>query len=191
MITDLRYAELALAAYETATIATADIQALIVEEAGETVIALRGTHDVEALVRDLLAAVVRHDPILGPVSESFVADAEQLAWRLDAKLLGRWSVTGHSKAAPEAQALARIMAAMGNPPARVVVFAPPQVGPLAPFPFPGTAYAMQHDPIPDLPPNRGRPQALTMLDWIGPVPLDRLQCHAMAAYRAALLSASG
>jgi hypothetical protein len=191
MITDLDLADWALKAYaQPATIETADVHCLVGEAEGVQILALRGTDPRRPvdLLRDAEAAGVRDDPILGPVSESFLADAEQLAWRVAAILSPGFVVTGHSKGAADAQALAALLAYMGKAPARLTTFASPQLGLLPGMigTLPGTDYVMQHDPIPDVPPNRGRPRTITMLPWIGAVPFDRLECHAMMGYRDAI-----
>lgn len=187
MISDSRLAQLALASYsQPATIETADIHAVITQEDGYVVIALRGTNPAHLvdLLRDVGADETRHDPILGATPETFLADAEQLAWRLDKYLHDPWIGTAHSKGAGEIQDLAAVLTYMGRPPTRLVTFAAPQVGKLNGLiaTVPGRDYAMQHDLVPDVPPNRGIPRSWTQIPWIGPVPLDRLECHSMALY---------
>ena len=190
ILTDIDLADLALASYaEPATVETSDVHALIVERDGIQIIALRGTdpHHLIDLIRDAEAVGLRRDPILGDVSASFLGDAEQLVWRLWPSLRAPYALTGHSKGAAEAQALAAILAHMGRPPMRLAAFEPPLLwlcnGLVAALP--GIATRHGDDEITEWP-KHGQAQPLTLLPWIGPRPLDPLAYHYMQGVRAAL-----
>jgi hypothetical protein len=188
-----RCARAAIAAYNApATLETADVHALLIEEDGALIVALRGTNP-EHLVdlwRDAGAAIVRDDPILGPVPESFASDAEQLLWRLLPRLHPgkRLYLTGHSKGASEAQILAAMLGHIGFWPDFVAAFEPAPVGTLngAFLGQAGLATRLGLDPIVRLPSDRPHAQPLLQLDWPGAPPLDPLRYHAMANVRAAL-----
>jgi hypothetical protein len=178
VITRLVYADLALASYtEPATIETPDIHALIKDVDGFTLVGLRGTNPAKFvdLGRDLLASQTR--------AESFLADAEQLAWRLVRRLTGPYGIGAHSKGGAEGQALAAIMTYLGKPPAALYTWGSPQMGKLGGLiaTLPGADFARQHDPIPDEP-RRGTPRPRVILPWPGPAPFNRIDCHAMQAY---------
>jgi len=190
-----RLAVAAVASYsQPATIETDDVHALLIEEDGCLVVALRGTnpeHWID-LWRDAEAAIMRHDPILGAVPESFAEDAEQLLWRLLPRLKPGQPVylAGHSKGASEAQILAAMMAHAGFAPAFLAAFEPAPVGTLQGLlkTQAGIATCLGHDPIPRLPLGRPHAQELTLLPWSGVPPFDQLRYHAMEGVRAALLA---
>ena len=187
MNSDIDLAEAALAAYSNpATIETARVHAYITQPAGGQIIALRGTNpkDLIDLALDAEMIKLRNDPIFGPCTDVAMTNAEQLIWRLWPLLQDPFDITGHSKAAIEAQALAAILKHMGRAPRRLVVFAPPQLGDLGGYlsDVPGVAYRHGEDPVTDFPVNRGRPQSLLGLPWVGHTPLDKLDYHAMQGY---------
>jgi hypothetical protein len=191
LITTLQLADASLAAYVLqATVETDDVHCVISQVGDTQVIALRGTdpdHFIDLLL-DAKAIFSRDDPILGSCSESFVADAEQLLWRLWPLLRDPFAITGHSKGASEAQALAAMLTHMGRPPICVTVFEPAQVGTLNDIllKLPGIATRHGGDFVTQEPSGRGHAQPLTLLPWVGPRPLNPIAYHAMAGVRAAV-----
>ena len=101
MISDMQLLDWAARSYtEPATVETADAHCLIGIEDEVQVLALRGTDDPRDLIdlwRDVGAAEVRDDPILGKTSASFLADAEQLVWRVRGILQPGYALTGHKQ----------------------------------------------------------------------------------------------
>lgn len=189
MITDLLLADLALASYDLpATIETPNVHALIKESDGVVLLALRGTADAIALLRDAEALHERDDPILGRTPDSFAADAEQILWRIFARFTGPWAGGAHSKGGSELLDLAAMMRVIGRPPVRIAAFEPAPVGPLAGLIDPAWTLITRHgdDEIPEAPPWRPHPSPVTALAWVGPRPLNPLDFHAMAGVRAAI-----
>ena len=191
MITDLDLADWALAAYaRPATIETDDAHALIGAANGVQVIAMRGTdptHFID-LIRDAEAVGLRNDPIFGPVSASFIEDAEEIVWRLWPLLADPFAITGHSKGGDDAQGVGAILTRMGRPPIRLSVFEPAQLGRLNGTldPIPGIATRHGEDEITQFPLDRGHAQRLVELPWTGGLVLNPLDYHAMAGVRAAV-----
>lgn len=188
-----RCAGVALAAYTSpASIETDVVHALIVEAPDLTIVGLRGTDPWQLidLFIDAAAAVERDDPILGRAPASFLADAEQLFWRLLPKLPADrpFAIAGHSKGASEAQLLAAMFKAIGRPAAFLGAFEPAAVGLLNGLLSAGPGLATRHglDPITDLPPGRAHAQILCALPWLGPPARTPLDYHSMQGVNDAL-----
>lgn len=191
----LRAAELAISSYQVPlTIETDDVHALIVEDPDITWIVPRGTdpRNIVDLWRDLSAIVKRNDPIFGLTPNSFLADAEQLYWRLAPKIppARPIGVAGHSKGGSESLVLGGMLEYGGRKPAFLAAFEPAAVGPLNGIANPDLITRHGEDEITELPPGIGHPGSVTPLPWEGPKPFGfiarLLAYHAMAGVRDAL-----
>ena len=194
-VTDLDLAAASLASYNVpATVETGDARAVLSLVKGVQVIACVGTRSMADLWRDISAVVTRCDPQYGAISDAFFSEAEQLLWRIWPLLTSApVAVTGHSKGAAEAQALALLLMRMGRTVWRLGAFEPPQLGTLngALDIVPGIATRQQindlmGDPITSMPIARGHAQKLTVLEWPGLPPLDVLAYHKMSGIYAAM-----
>ena len=194
-VSDLDLAAASLASYNVpATVETGDARAVLSLVGRTQVIACVGTRDMADLWRDISAVVTRHDPQYGVISDAFFSEAEQLLWRLWPLLTDNpIAITGHSKGAVEAQALAFLLGQMGRSVCRLAAFEPPQLGTLngALDLVPGIATRQQvndilGDPITSVPMARGHAQKLTVLQWPGLPPLDVLAYHKMSGIYAAM-----
>ena len=149
MITDIDLCDIAAAAYQSATIETADCHVLIIEREGLTIGAFRGT-DPSKLIdlwRDA-DALMYDDPILGPVHDGFYWDVCSVAWRMPHLDI----VVGHSKGGSEVLTYAGMLAAIDKPPSRLVTFGAarsggPKLGKLIAM-ISGNDYWNGGDPIP-------------------------------------------
>jgi hypothetical protein len=189
VISPVALADFALATYaEPPTLITPHAQVLIKQLDGVTLIGPRGTADLDAVLRDIEAAVERDDAILGRTPNSFAADAEEIAWRIFSRITGPWAGGAHSKGGSELLVLAAMMRYAGRPPAQIAAFEPAPVGTLNGLIDPASTLITRHgeDPVPVAPPWRPHPAPVTALPWRGAPTLDLGAYHAMAGVRAAL-----
>ena len=197
MISVKALAGLAAAAYASPpTFRAGDIHAVLTEQAGVTVLAVRGTQpdNLGDWLRDL-DVVPRWHPVLGFCHRGFLDGAEALrpltrAALQDAPVL---VLTGHSMGGAIALLLAALMSARGERlPAATVTFGAPRAGTQALarclIGCEKALYRNGDDPVPDVP--LAMPPELPLPEYQQPAPLrqvgtpsgDPLSDHAIARY---------
>ena len=164
---------------------------------GLNVVSVEGTHDALGWLIDFLAVPAdEHDgvdhPALGFIHAGFYVAAQAVIDRVDEVAAKPYALAGHSLGAAMALLLGGLLINRGRPPMKIGAFAPPRVGGdqfvKAVGKVPVSAYIYGNDLVPDVPFTilPAFPYEQVRLIQVGQPRADRLSCHAIANYVAAV-----
>ena len=164
---------------------------------GLNVVSVEGTHDALGWLIDFLAVPAdEHDgvdhPALGLIHAGFYVAAQAVIDRVDEVAAKPYALAGHSLGAAMALLLGGLLINRGRPPMKIGAFAPPRVGGdqfvKAVGKVPVSAYIYGNDLVPDVPFTilPAFPYEQVRLIQVGQPRADRLSCHAIANYVAAV-----
>ena len=196
MLSDGELADLCAAAYQPGwqpTWNTDDIHFGLVMRDRTAIVVGQGSKSTEDWLRDFdaIPRIPRQHPQLGEVHPGLFGDVEQIVDKILSDLSGHDDVyvTGHSKAAAEAQGIAVHFILANRSITKVSTFAPPRIGSLGGLiaNLPGVDYRYCSDPVPGVPPYLPHPRQVTHIGgddhWADPLPDHHVSNYQRIAVR--------